>query len=212
MKTVKSAFTIPPSIFEEAKQAAKSRGMNYSEFVVFCINAMLTGQMVESGGEPVPSSLPGEISTLRSIVDSLTGRISALETAATPEIQSAPIPLVEIPELPEGEKPLPREVAPTQAVLIHTHEEEKTPETVIPAVIPKGEKIQITAEVRDEMMAHFNELNAAGMTDADISRAALGKKTSIVALIRYPMDNDKRQKTLPKERYQALMSVKKDSS
>lgn len=80
MKTVKSAFTIPPNLLNEAKQAAKDRGMNYSEFVVKCIEAVLYDRPVELGrGSVIPPSIVDEIAELRTAVEELSNRITAIE-------------------------------------------------------------------------------------------------------------------------------------
>ena len=206
MKTVKSAFTIPPSLFEEAKQAAKDRGMNYSEFIVKCIESVLHGQAVESGRDAViPSSMVSEISELRSVVESMTTRIKALESGT---MTRTPEP---IPEIPAGPAPTPRTITGDQA-LLPTDE----PVPVIPAVIPETEPkrknvkatqptIQLTEEIKAEMRAKILELYEVRGLNYPTIHQMTGHPTSAYSWITEIVKGKK--KSIYKSTYDALMSL-----
>jgi len=88
----------------------------------------------------------------------------------------------EIPELPAGPATEPRTIAPDQAQLI-PHEEEK----VVPVTTRSGGKrtgaIPVTAEMREELIRQFDELNKAGMNDSHIARSA-GVGKTMISLVR----------------------------
>ena len=199
----KSAFSIPKSLFDEAKRAAKDRGMNYSEFIVKCIESVLYGQAVESGREPViPSSMVSEISELRTVVETMSTRIQALEAGT---ITRTPEPIPEIPA------PTPRTITGDQA-LLPTDE----PVPVIPAVIPETvtrpvnakatqPTIELTEEIMSEMRAKIKELYEVRGLNYPTIHKMTGHPTSAYSWITEIVKGKK--KSIYKSTYDALMSL-----
>ena len=202
----KSAFSIPKSLFDEAKQAAKDRGMNYSEFIVKCIESVLHGQPVESGREPgIPSSMVSEISELRTVVETMSTRIQALEAGT---ITRTPEP---IPEIPAGPAPTPRTITGDQALL---PTEEETP--VIPPVIPDTATrpvnakatqptIKLTEKIMSEMRAKIKELYEVRGLNYPTIHQMTGHPTSAYSWITEIINGKK--KSIYVSTYEALMSL-----
>lgn len=208
MKTVKTAISIPVDILEAAKKKAEERDISFSAYVSNCIKSALSGCPIDEGETPVPPSLSADLEEIRE-------RLTRLESIRV-------IPTV-IPEVIPEEAPAPRAVTPDQAVLQIHNEPEITPAEVIPEVIPdvipsskrSGGKrkgaIPVTAEMREELINHFNELNQVGMFDSEIARTA-GVGKTLVSLLRKSMDDKKRQKTIRPEEYEALKAVQQITS
>lgn len=188
--------SIPPELYDAFVSRADQDRINKSELVKSWVEAWLSGSPIQSG-EPSPSPAINLEQLKQEIKEELKPEIKTDVLNSLVTVSPEPKPEVE----QEAEA---RKVTPEQAQLTITPPE---PEPVKPVRQSKPEKIQITEEVRAGLISHFELLKAAGMKDADITRAAFGKKTSLVSLIKYEMDNPKRQKAVTKEQYDALMAV-----
>jgi len=160
---------------------------------------------IETGSElsphPIPqkndSGITGVIPTREEMDYQAT--LSSKEDVKTKEV-------IPEDELEQSVSPIPHddsvvipEVIPEPSILPTPHEEE------IP-VPGKDEKIQITPEIRQQIISHLDALNTSGMNDSHIAKEA-GFNKSLISLIRKADDDLKQQKALKVWQYQALVAV-----
>lgn len=183
MKTVKSAFTIPPSLLETAKAKACEQGMNYSEFVVYCIKTVINGNVHGSGNNPgLPDSLTHELSSLRSMVEDISGRLVTLERPVRPKPEHTQITI--IPPEPD--------------------DQEQGEEPARPVFEYKNGKVSIPV-VRDYLTYHIRKYQeATGVNDMFIVKKALGGKKSLLSSI---VAGSTSYKQISKEEIEALEAL-----
>lgn len=197
MKTVKSAFTIPPSLLETAKAKAREQGMNYSEFVVYCIKTVINGNVHESGNNPgLPDSLTHELSSLRSMVEDISGRLVALERPVRPKPEHTQITITPPEPEDQGEEPKPDQDK--------DKDQEQGEEPARPVFEYKNGKVSIPV-VRDYLTYHIRKYQeATGVNDMFIVKKALGGKKSLLSSI---VAGSKSYKQISKAEFDALEAL-----
>jgi len=133
------------------------------------------------------------------------------ENEIPPDEEQAPLSSTEDGEIKE----VISEDEPEQSVSpVHHDDPEVIPDPSLPTphdeeiTAPgKDGKIQITPEIRQQIISHLDALKTSGMNDARITKAAGLPSRSLISLIRRAENDPKRQQTIKPEQYQALMSV-----
>ena len=185
-----TTISLEPGLYEAFDTRVKEERKTRSEVIATLIQSWLSGEPVtRPTGDPAP--IP--VIDMDKLTREITDRVLRSIPQVTPTLKPEQTQITITPPEPEdqGEEPKPDQ---------DKDKDQKQDK-------PKPDRVIITEEIRAELIAHFKNLEAAGMKDADITRAAFGKKTSLVSLIKYEMDNPKRQKAITSEQYTALMAV-----